>query len=291
MVNEEAVSAKKSMLPRIAGYSRGRADKAGPLGDSASDAPIALPGASGAVIAVYSVKGGVGKTTFAANLAWCSAAEGQRRTLLWDLDAAGGAGFLYGVEPDGGDASGLFDRTRSPRRLIRSTAWEGLDVLPADESIRALDSQLLRLGKRRRVARLATELGERYDTIVLDCPPVMNELSAQIMRAADLVIVPLPPSPLSARALDLVRREVSGNERAHPPILPVLSMLDLRRALHREAREANPLWPAVPYASAIEQCAVRQMPVGVLAPSSPAAHAFSRLWQAIAGKLDQQGKA
>ena len=52
-----------------------------------------------AVIAVYSVKGGVGKTTIAANLAWCSAAISCRKTLLWDLDAAGGASFLLGVEP------------------------------------------------------------------------------------------------------------------------------------------------------------------------------------------------
>ena len=52
-----------------------------------------------AVIAVYSVKGGVGKTTIAANLAWCSAAISCRKTLLWDLDAAGGAGFLFGVDP------------------------------------------------------------------------------------------------------------------------------------------------------------------------------------------------
>ena len=52
-----------------------------------------------AVIAIYSVKGGVGKTTLAANLAWCSATISCRRTLLWDLDAAGGAGFLLGIEP------------------------------------------------------------------------------------------------------------------------------------------------------------------------------------------------
>lgn len=55
--------------------------------------------ASMAVIAVYSVKGGVGKTTIAANLAWFSAVVSCRRTLLWDLDASGGAGFLFGIDP------------------------------------------------------------------------------------------------------------------------------------------------------------------------------------------------
>lgn len=78
------------------------------------------------------------------------------------------------------------------------------------------------------------------------------------MRAADLVIVPLPPSPLSARAFAAVVEEVRGSGKGHPPILPVLSMLDLRRTLHRDAREANPAWPAIPLASAVEQCAVER---------------------------------
>ena len=62
-----------------------------------------------AVIAVYSVKGGVGKTTIAANLAWCSATISRRRTLLWDLDPAGGAAFLFGVDANDTDrAARLF---------------------------------------------------------------------------------------------------------------------------------------------------------------------------------------
>lgn len=275
-------------MPRIAGvFGAGRAGDHGAPSDGApQDAADRDQPAPGATIAVYSVKGGVGKTTFAANLAWCSATLARRRTLLWDLDAAGGSGFLYGLEPQGsGLAEEVFSRESSPRGLIQQTAWEGIDLLPADESIRAVDAQLMRIGKRKRLAKLTEELADHYERIVLDCPPVMNELSAQVVRAADLVIVPLPPSPLSARAFDLVVREISGNAKRHPPILPVLSMLDLRRALHRQAQEANPNWPAIPYASVVEQCAVRQQPVGALAPHSPAAQAFARLWSAIERKL------
>ncbi|WP_313436765.1 ParA family protein [Novosphingobium sp.] len=255
-----------------------------PVQDQTSD----RVSAKGATIAIYSVKGGVGKTTFAANLSWCSA-QGGHPTLLWDLDAAGGSGFLYGLEPKGsGLAEEVFSRDRSPLRLIQPTAWDGIDVLPADESIRALDAQLMRIGKRKRLARLTEELAQNYERIVLDCPPVMNELSAQVVRAADLVIVPLPPSPLSARAFDLVVREIAGNTRRHPPILPVLSMLDLRRALHKQARDANPNWPTIPYASAVEQCAVQQQPVGAHSPQSPAAQHFARLWAAIEQKLAER---
>ena len=242
-----------------------------------------------AVIAVYSVKGGVGKTTIAANLAWCSAAISCRKTLLWDLDAAGGAGFLYGVEPKKKHAAdSVFAKDADPEQLIRKTEIARLDLLPADETLRGLDSLLERAGKGQRLAKLTETLARRYERIILDCPPVLNEISAQVVRAADCVVVPLPPSPLSARAFELVTREIEAHAKGTPPILPVISMLDRRRTLHREARDANPNWPAIPLASAVEQCAVRHQPVGMFAPTSPAAKGFRQLWIAIERELTKQ---
>lgn len=239
-----------------------------------------------AAIAVYSVKGGVGKTTFAVNLAWCAATISRRQTLLWDLDASNGSGFLLGVDPKKKrTAESVFSADRDPHKLVQRTEFANLRLLPADESIRTLDRQFDRLGKKRRLAKLTDSLRKEYDRIVFDCPPVLNEISTQAMRAADLVIVPLPPSPLSARAFDQVVDEVRGSGKSHPPILPVLSMVDMRRTLHREAREANPKWPIVPLASAIEQCAVERKPVGAFAPRSPGARAFAHLWTAIERKL------
>lgn len=242
-----------------------------------------------AVIAVYSVKGGVGKTTIAANLAWCSAAISCRKTLLWDLDAAGGAGFLYGVDPKKKHAAdSVFSKDADPEQLIRKTEIAKLDLLPADESLRGLDSLLERTGKGRRLAKLTETLARRYERIILDCPPVLNEISAQVVRAADCVVVPLPPSPLSARAFELVTKEIEAHAKGTPPILPVISMLDRRRTLHREARDANPGWPAIPLASAVEQCAVRHQPVGMFAPASPAAKGFRQLWIGIERELTKQ---
>jgi cellulose biosynthesis protein BcsQ len=239
-----------------------------------------------ASIAIYSVKGGVGKTTFAVNLAWCAANISRRQTLLWDLDAANGSGFLLGIDPkEKRTAESVFDASRDPAKLIQTTAFDNLALLPADESIRTLDRQFDRIGKKKRLAKLTEQLSKDYDRIVFDCPPVLNEISRQVLRAADLVIVPLPPSPLSARAFDQVVEEVRGIGKGHPPILPVLSMVDMRRTLHREAREANPKWPVVPLASAIEQCAVERKPVGAFAPRSPGARAFAQLWTAIERKL------
>ncbi|MBD2840660.1 ParA family protein [Erythrobacter rubeus] len=239
-----------------------------------------------ASIAVYSVKGGVGKTTLAVNLAWCAATISRRQTLLWDLDPANGSGFLLGVDPKKKrTAETVFSADRSPSKLIRKTDHDNLHLLPADESIRTLDRQFSQIGKKKRLAKLTAALNKDYDRIIFDCPPVLNEVSAQVMRAADLVIVPLPPSPLSTRAFETVVDEVRGSGKGHPPILPVLSMLDMRRNLHKQAREANPKWPAIPLASAIEQCAVSRQPVGALAPRSPGARAFAQLWTAIERKL------
>ncbi|MCK0127216.1 ParA family protein [Erythrobacter sp. F6033] len=244
-----------------------------------------------ASIAVYSVKGGVGKTTFAVNLAWCAASVSRRQTLLWDLDAANGSGFLLGVDPKKKrTAQSVFAADRSPTKLIQKTAYPNLHLLPADESIRTLDRQFDRIGKKKRLSKLTDALGKEYDRIIFDCPPVLNEISAQVMRAADIVIVPLPPSPLSARAFDQVVEEVRGSGKGHPPILPVLSMLDMRRTLHKEARAANPKWPAVPLASAVEQCAVMRQPVGAFAPRSPGARAFAQMWTAIERKLASKKK-
>lgn len=244
-----------------------------------------------AVIAIYSVKGGVGKTTLAANLAWCAAAHHKRSTLLWDLDLQGGASFLFGVEGLGDrGAAGVADGSEKAGDRIWETGYDRLDLLPADDSLRGLESRLAALGKGKRLAKRAEQLSREYERIFLDCPPALNETSAQVVRAADLVIVPLPPSPLSARALDQIQADFKANHKAHPPILPVLSMLDLRRKLHRQMQGQHASWPVIPNASVIERGAERQMPVGAFAPSSPAAESFARLARAIEKKLKQVGK-
>lgn len=238
------------------------------------------------------MKGGVGKTTLAADLAWRSAALGGHRTLLWDLDPQGGAGFLLGhEEPPVPRAAGMFQREGRPRELIEPTTYTGLSLLPADVSLRQLPGQLARLGPRR-LGQIATMLRGHFDRIVLDCPAGYNELTDQVIAAADLVIVPLPPSPLSARALDQMRRELLRQHHRHPPILPVLSMYNSRRALHREvARGTAHGWPVVPFSTQMEQSAVRRAPLGSFAPQSEPARYLNRLWSGIEAKLVAQRAA
>jgi cellulose biosynthesis protein BcsQ len=238
-----------------------------------------------AVIAVYSVKGGVGKTTLASGLAWCSATLSGQATLLWDLDPQGGAGFLFNIDSTShGEAAGIFSREVDPGSLVWTTGYEQLDLLPADSSMWGLDARFERAG-RRRLADLTETLAKEYARIILDCPPGLSESSAQVLRAADLVVVPLPPSPLSRRALEALRADLARNHTHPPALLPVLSMVDGRRRLHRDAREELSGWPVIPMSSQIEQMAVRREPVGNFAGSGEPAAAFARLWDTVEQRL------
>jgi len=150
------------------------------------------------IIAVYSTKGGVGKTTLAVNLAWASARLSGHRTLLWDL---------------------AFDE----------------------------------LGKRKRLAKLLDDFLTDYDRILIDCAPGLGSTSEQILRAADLIVVPVIPSPLSLRALDEVKEHAVTGKGPGPRLAPVFSMVDRWRALHCCALEDQSAWPVIPMSSAYER--------------------------------------
>ena len=243
-------------------------------------------------IAVYSLKGGVGKTTLAVSLAWAAATRSARRTLLWDVDPQAASSFLLGAGQRGKhEAQAVFAKDVDPARLIRATAIERLDLLPADASLRGLDRFLFGLGKKKRLLKLIEEVGRDYDRLVLDAPPGLTETSEQVLRAADLIIVPVIPSPLSQRALDDVVAYLDRHSIRRGPILPVYNMVDRRRSLHREALERHPDWPAIPMASAFEAMSAATGGTAFLRPSSPAFKSLLALWKGVEKKLAQRARS
>lgn len=235
------------------------------------------------VVAVYSLKGGVGKTTLAVNLAWAAAVLSGRRTLLWDLDAQAAATYLLGHDGDGKKAEAAIRKGGDAAKLVVPTAIEGLDLLPADASLRDLDVTFSDLDKKKRLAKMAEELGgPQRELIVIDCPPGLTDTSEQVLRAADLVVVPVIPSPLAQRALATVAEHVAGRKAFDAPLLPVFSMTDRRRALHRDALAAQPDWPVIPMASAFEAMSLRRAPLGAFTSRrAPGVQAVAQVWSKV----------
>jgi cellulose biosynthesis protein BcsQ len=234
-------------------------------------------------IALFSVKGGVGKTALAVNLAHAAATLSGRRTLLWDLDAQGAASWLLKVEPRAGAKArkGLTDADLAD--LVQPTAFPNLDVLAADRSLRRLEADLATEGEKR-LKKALKSLEDRYDRIILDCPPGLTELADQLFRAADLIVVPLIPSPLSTRALAQLTEHLATEMKSPPPVMPVFSMADRRKGLHRAALAAHPQWPVIPYAAAVEAMTATRTPL-LAGRSSPAATAIAGLWADVERRL------
>lgn len=238
------------------------------------------------VVAVYSTKGGVGKTTAAVNLAWEAAKE--FRVLLWDLDPQGAATFLLNVKPKvKGGVGALVAGQHTVAGAIRSTAFDRLDVLPADASYRDLDLVFDHAKKsERRIAKILEQVEDAYDLVILDCPPGASLVAENAVYAADAVVVPLVPSPLSMRSLEQVTDFVSESAST-APVVAFLSMVDRRKTLHRETAEQLPRDQravtdvVIPSTVHLERMGSERAPIGSFAPATEAAHAFARLWDRV----------
>src|SRR5687768_5272775 len=187
------------------------------------------------VIAIYNMKGGVGKTTTAVNLSHLAAAAGQR-VLLWDLDPQAASSFAFRIRPRvRGFGRKSLESVESLTAAIKATDYHNLDLLPADFAYRKLDRLLDRFGKPERVVTgLLARLRRDYDTVFLDCPAGFSLLTEGIFAAADTVLVPAIPTILSLR---MVARLVKRADRADSPsdLATVFSMVDRRKTLHRQA--------------------------------------------------------
>jgi cellulose biosynthesis protein BcsQ len=244
------------------------------------------------VVAVYNIKGGVGKTSAAVNLAWLAAAGGAR-TLLWDLDPQGAATFLMRIKPKvKGGARKLIAGKTNPRSQLKGTDHELLDMLPADFSYRNMDLELEDVKRPTRgLSRVIAPIAKGYDYVFLDCPPQISLASESIFGAAQVVLVPLIPSPLSLRTFDQLQEFLASEVSKPPRVLAFFSMVDGRKRLHREvieelsAAQNGVLSAVIPAATDVERMSVNRRVLAQTAPRSRAGRAYEALWLELREKL------
>lgn len=245
------------------------------------------------IIAVYSSKGGVGKTATAVNLSYISALSGLQ-VLLCDMDSQGAASYYYRIKP-----KKKFNRSRLLKgdfyEFIRGTDFPGLDLLPAHFSFRNLDialNEAQQKNSRQVLAELLRPLKSEYDVIVLDCPPNLTVLSENIITAADCVVTPVVPTTLSLLALDQLLKLFRKVDCEKAKIVAFFSMVERRKSMHIGMMKKYGKYPIflktyVPYLAEIEKMGLHRRPIGLNARKSAAGQSYENLWQEISDRMDR----
>ena len=239
-------------------------------------------------LAIYSNKGGVGKTAAAVNLSYLAARTGAK-TLLCDLDPQCSATYYFRVKPKlRSGAKGFVKGGKQVFKSVKGTDYENLDLLPADFSLRNLDVTFSILKRsKKRLKKILNPFRVEYDLIILDCPVTISILADNILNAADYTLVPLIPTTLSVRTYRQLLAFCQKNKYAVNRIYSFFSMVDRHKKMHKElmatvAGEFNGVLQSfIPYLAQIEKMGIHREPVAVSAPRSVASNSYQNLWKKV----------
>jgi chromosome partitioning protein len=239
-------------------------------------------------LALYSNKGGVGKTAAAVNLSYLAAQTGAK-TLIVDLDPQASATYYYRVKPKlKSGTKGFVKGGKKLLKSIKATDYENLDLLPADFTHRNLEAAFDKLKRpKQRLRRILRPLKDEYDFIILDCPATISILAENIFNAVDYTLVPLIPTTLSVRSHKLLLTFCKKNNYDTAKIYTFFSMVDRRKTMHRELMMMvlkefhGVLRSLIPNLAQIEKMGIKREPVAAFSPKSVASKSYKNLWSKI----------
>ncbi|MDZ7668393.1 MAG: ParA family protein [Gammaproteobacteria bacterium] len=191
------------------------------------------------IVAIANQKGGVGKTTTAVNLSASLAMSGSR-VLLVDLDPQGNATMGSGVDKSDLELS-IYDwliGTR-PVESVARRCQGGYELLPGNADLTAAELDLLRQERREfRMRDRISEARERYDYVIIDCPPALNILTLNALIAADGVLIPMQCEYYALEGLSALLETIDGVRARGNPDLAIEGLLrtmyDPRNSLTRD---------------------------------------------------------
>ncbi len=243
-------------------------------------------------IALYNIKGGVGKTAGCVNLAYLAASD-DKKVLIWDLDPQGSASFYLKARDTGksGNIKKLLQGEIEPSGVIQETEFENFWIIPAEFNNRHLDVLVEETKQNKKKWRsLISKLGEEFDYLFIDCPPGIGPLSEAVFSVADMLVLPTIPTTLSIRTYDQLIAFFESKDWSTEKIYAFFNMADKRKNMHNDTIEAYKrnkqfFKQYIPYLSTVEKMGTHLTPVAWFAPSSYATHAFRELWKEIKKKL------
>ena len=197
----------------------------------------------GRIIAVANQKGGVGKTTTSINLA-AALAEKGKKVLLIDSDPQGNATSGVGVDKNQVETT-IYDLILGEKEIqdcIEYTEFENLHLIPSNVDLAAAEIELIGINEKEFIIKKAVEtIRDRYDFIIIDCPPSLNLLTINAMTTADTVLVPIQCEYYALEGLNQVLKTVELVKRKLNPQLElegvVFTMYDARTNLSLQVVE------------------------------------------------------